>query len=313
VYGVDGYVRAAFEKGSEELRAKDVLGPRDLGLLGITLKSLKHDWWVTRQPEQPWAFAVPKGLSADGAAISTWVSRLAQQPAVKFLADSPAERKRTGVEKPTVEATFRRMEETVRVRLAAGPLDTDPAYVLREDSFGATLAEAPHAALAALDVPAAELRDRRLLSFDPAKVERIRFLPEGGGVPFVVEREHVDAGAPPRWRLASREPHPASTAKLGALLYALANVRWLPSDEAPPKDPGLGAAARTVVLEDGGGHVLATLVLGKPASRKDKTVWTRAASGEVVQVDVTRLTGLPGKPDDVLDLAALPEPQDAAR
>lgn len=312
VYGVDGFVRHSLEKGTEELRAKDVLGPRDLGLVGITLKSLKHDWWVTREPEQPWAFVVPKGLSADGSAISLWVSRLAQHQAVKFLADSAAERKRTGVETPTVEATFRRLEEAVRVRLAAGPLDTDPVYVLREDSFGPTLAEVPRSALASLDVPAAELRDRRLLSFDPARVERIRFLPEGGGPPFVVEREQLDAGAAPRWRLASRDPHPASAAKLGTLLYALANVRWLPSDETPPKDPGLGATARTVVLEGAGGRVLSTLVLGKTASRKDKTVWTRAASGEVVQVELTRLSGLPEKSEDVVDLAPVPQPQDAA-
>ncbi len=49
------------------------------------------------------------------------MARLAQQRAVKFLADSPAERQRTGVERPAVDATFRRLEETVRVRLAAGP------------------------------------------------------------------------------------------------------------------------------------------------------------------------------------------------
>jgi hypothetical protein len=306
VYAVDGFVRTSLDKGTEELRAKDVLGARDLGLLAISLKSPKHDWTVKREPEQPWAF-VPKGLPADGAAISQWVSRLAQQRVVKFLVDSPAERKRTGVEKPSADASFRRSEEAVRVRLAAGSSDTDPAYVLREDSFGPTLAEVPRGALAALDVSAAELRDRRVLSFDPGRVERIRFLPEGGGETFIVQRQHLDAGAGPAWLVASRTPQPASASKVGALLSALSSLKWLILDETPPKDPGLGATARTVVMEDAGGQVLGTLVLGKTASRKDKTVWTRALTGEVVQVDLGRLPGLPAKPEDVVDLVASPD------
>jgi len=204
------------------------------------------------------------------------------------------------------------------VRLVVGPLETDPAYVLREDSFGATLAEVPRSALAALDVPAAELRDRRVLNFDPTRVERLRFLPEGGGPTFVVQRNRTDAGPLAGWLLVSRTPQQASTAKVGSLLYALSSLRWLPKEESPPKDPGLGATARTVLLEDVQGQVLATLVLGKPASRKDKTVWTRSVGGEVVQVDMGRLTALPTQPEDLTDIGSinvplpLPGPADAA-
>jgi Domain of unknown function (DUF4340) len=308
VYGAEGHVRTALAKSTDELRARDVLGARDLGLLGIGLKSSRHEWAVAREPEQPWGFQKAPGQLADGAAISQWVAGLAQQRAVKFLTDSPAERKRTGVEKPAVEASFRRLEETVRVRLAAGPLQTDGAYVLREDGFGVTLAEVPRSAQASLDVPASELRDRRVLVFDPTKVERIRFLPEGGGQTFVVQRSRTDAGATPGWLLVSRTPSPASSAKVGALLYALASLKWLPVDDAPPRDAGLGATARTVVLEDEKGAVLGTLVLGKAASRKDRTVWTRSAGGELVQVDLTRLSALPAQPEDLLDVVAVPAP-----
>jgi Domain of unknown function (DUF4340) len=307
VYGVEGFVRTSLDKGTEDLRAKDILGPRDLGLLAMSLKSQKHDWAVSREPDRPWTFRAPKGQLADGAAVSQWVARLAQSQVVKFLVDSPAERKRTGVEKPTVEANFRRGEEAVRVRLAAEPTDKGAVYVLREDSFGPTLAEVPRSALAALDIPSAELRDRRVLSFDPNRVERIRFLPEGGGATFVVQRQHLDAGTGPAWVLASRTPQTASAAKVLALLSELASLKWLPLEEGPPRDAGLGATARTVVLEDAGGQVLGTLVLGKTASHKEKTVWTRTASGEVVQIDLSRLTALPAKPEDVLELQAGPD------
>ena len=318
VYGVQGFARSSFDKTTDALRARDVIGARDLGLLGIKLKSADHDWAVAREPEKPWAFLTPAGLAADGPSVSQWVAGLAQQKATKFLADSPAERKRTRVEKPAVDVSFRRLDETVRVRLVVGPLETDPAYVLREDSFGATLAEVPRSALAALDVPAAELRDRRVLNFDPTRVERLRFLPEGGGPTFVVQRNRTDAGPLAGWLLVSRTPQQASTAKVGSLLYALSSLRWLPKEESPPKDPGLGATARTVLLEDVQGQVLATLVLGKPASRKDKTVWTRSVGGEVVQVDMGRLTALPTQPEDLTDIGSinvplpLPGPADAA-
>jgi len=312
VYAVDGATRVALEKSTEELRARDVLGPRDLGLLGLQLKSARHEWALAREPDHPWAFQKPAGIPADGAAVSGWVAGLAKQRAVKFLVDSPAERKRTGVEKPAVDATFRRQDETVRVRLAAGPSEADPAYVLREDSFGTTLAELPHTALAALDVPAAELRDRRVLVFQPADVASIRFLPEGGGMALVLRREAADGGATPGWLLASRTPQPASAAKVGTLLYALASLKWLPVEETAPKDPGLGANARTVVLEDGAGKVLATLVLGKTASHKGQTVWTRSAAGEVVLVDLSRLPALPSRAEDVLDNSPVGSSPDAS-
>ncbi len=308
VYAVEGATRSALEKTPEELRARDVLGPRDLGLLGAQLKSARHHWAVAREPEHPWAFTQPAGLSADGGAVSQWVARLAQQRAVKFLVDSPAERQRTGVETPAVDASFRRLEETVRVRLAAGPKETDPAFVLREDSFGVTLAELPHSALAALDVPPAELRDRRLLLFEPAQVQRIRMVPAGGGQALVLEKEAQDAGATPAWRLATVPPQPASTAKVATLLYTLSGLRWLSAEEAPPKDAGLGSHARAFILEDGAGKVLATLVLGKPASAKAKTVWTRTSSGEVVQLDMARVQSLPSRAEDVLETQGAPPP-----
>ncbi len=313
VYAVDGATRISLDKPTEQLRARDVLAPRDLGLLGIQLKSARHDWTLAREAEHPWAFQSPAGVPADGAAVSGWVASLAKQRAVKFLVDSPAERKRTGVERPAVDATFRRQDETVRVRVAAGPSENDAAFVLREDSFGTTLAELPHTALATLDVPAAELRDRRVLVFQPSDVETIRFLPEGGGLALVLRREAADAGTTPRWLVATRTPQLASAAKVGTLLYALASLKWLPVEEAAPKDPGLGANAHTVVLEDGAGKVLATLVLGKTASRKGPTVWTRSAAGDLVQVDLSRLPALPSHPEDILDNSPVAPPPDAAQ
>jgi hypothetical protein len=303
VYAVDSAAGLTLNKSTMELRAHDVVGVRDLGLLGVSLKSATHDWALEREPEKPWAFLRPAGVPADGAAISQWVALLDQQRATGFLTDSPAERTRTGVEKPSVDVTFRRKDETVRVRLALGTKDTAPAYVLREDNFGATLAEVPRTAASALDKAPAGLRDWKVLAFQPAEVERIRIVPTGGGPGLVVERAHADGGTTDRWVLASRTPGPASPSKIAALLTALSNLRSLPVEDTPPSDPGFGAKAQTVLLESRNGTVLATLVLGNPVKGKERTVWARNARGEVVEVDLSRLPALPNQREDLMEMS----------
>ena len=61
-----------------------------------------------RRAGQPYVFVRPAREDADTAAISGWLSSLRGTKATKYLPDTPAERKRTGVEKPVVEATFQR-------------------------------------------------------------------------------------------------------------------------------------------------------------------------------------------------------------
>jgi hypothetical protein len=303
VFAVDGITRTTLAKRTDELRAHDVAGVRDLGLVGVSLKSAKNDWAIQREPEKPWVFVRPAGAPVDGSAVSQWVAAVAQVRAEKFLVDSPAERARTGVEKPALDVTFRRRDETVRVRLAGGAKDQDPVYLLREDGFGAVLVEMPRSALASLDKSALELRDRSVLSFRPDQVERLRILPAGGGPPMVAERRRADAGAGEQWLLVASTVEPLSTARIGTLLYGLSALKSLPLDLAPPRDAGL-AHGRTVILEGQDGQLLATLVLGSPVPRKDGAVWTRNARGEVVPVEV-RFLAVPAKPEDLMEARPL--------
>src|SRR5262249_22180521 len=187
--------------------------------------------------------------------------------ATRFLADSPTERQRTGVEKPDVEAAFQRgPTETVRVRLAAGKRDTDPVYVLREDSFGISLSEVRRTAVAALDKSPAELRDRMVLHVDPQAVRRIRFQPGEGAAAMVVERERPTDGGPESWRLTAPVQTAADPFKLGGLLYALTSLRSEVTEEKLPGEPaktGLGPTARAVILEGADGKPLGSVALGK--------------------------------------------------
>jgi len=305
VFAIDGMTRATLAKRTSDLRAHDVAGVRDLGLVGISLRSAHRDWALERAPEKPWSFLRPRPGPADGAAISQWVASLGQLRAERFLTDSPAERIRTGVEKPAVDLTFRRLGETVRVRLAAPGPETSPAYLLREDDFGAVIAELPRSALASLDKPAAELKDRTVLAFRPDQVERIRIAPAGGGPPLVVERERADAGAPERWVLASAGHPPLSTARVATLLYGLSALKSQAAELPVPRDAGLGAA-RTVVLEGHEAEPLATLALGGAVPKKEGLVWTRSVRGEVVPVDVRHLS-IPQRAEDLMDPSPPPD------
>jgi hypothetical protein len=302
IYAVDGWTRQQLDKSTFDLRDKEVLSVRDLGLIRIELKSKKHGWTVGRDPGQPFAFIRPNKEEADTAAVSGWVAALKNERATKFLVDSPTERKRTGVETPDVEVTFQRgTTETVRVRLAAGKKDADPVYVLREDGSGVVLAEVPRTAVTALDKSPAELRDRTVLRVKPEDVARIRVVPEGGGAPLVVDRDRPADGGLESWRVTSPTQTPADNFKLGSLLYALTSLKAEATEEKLPTDPaktGLGPKARSVSLEGTAGKTLGTFALGKTSS-KPAGLFVRDDRGRVAVVEASRVKDIPAKAEDL--------------
>ncbi|RPH71273.1 MAG: DUF4340 domain-containing protein [Myxococcaceae bacterium] len=301
VYSVDGSTRSSLDKGTFDLRDRDVLAVRDLGITRIEVRGKKRDWAVGRDPGQPYAFVRPAREDADTAAISGWLSSLRGTKATKYLPDSPAERKRTGVEKPVVEATFQRgTTETVRVRLAAGKAETDPVYVLREDQYGPALAEVPRAALAALDKSPAELRDRSVLRAKPEDVSRIR-IGSGDGA-LVLERQRPADGGPESWHVGGPTGAVADSFKASSLLYNLTSLRSQATEEKLPTDPkstGLGPTARTLVFEGQDGKTLGSIAVGG-TSKKPAGTFVRDDRGRVVVIDSARLKELPSKAADLL-------------
>jgi hypothetical protein len=307
VYSVDGSTRSSLDKNTFDLRDRDVLAVRDLGVTHIEVHGKKHDWALGRDPGQPYAFLRPVKEDADTPAVSSWLGSLRTTKATRYLEDTPAERKRTGVEKPVVEATFQRgTTETVRVRLAAGKADTDPVYALREDQYGSSLSEVPRTALAALDKSPAELRDRMVLRARHEEVSRIRVGSGDGAI--VLERERPADGGPESWRLLGPATATADSFKAASLLYALTSLRSEMTDEKIPsaaKTTGLGPTARTVVLEGQGGKTLGSITVGG-TSKKPAGTFVRDDRGRVVVVDSTRLKDIPAKAADLLPPPAPP-------
>jgi hypothetical protein len=309
VYAVNATTRSSLDKGPFDLRDRDVLTVRDLGVTRIEVRSKKHDWAVGRDPGQPYAFLRPVKEDADTTAISAWLGSLRGTKATRYLEDSPAERKRTGVEKPLVDATFQRgTTETVRVRLGAGKADTDPVYALREDLYGSALAEVPRSALGALDKSPAELRDRAVLHAKPEDVNSIR-IGSGDGA-LVLERERPADGGPETWRLRSPSQGLADSFKSASLLYGLTSLRSEATEDRLPSDAratGLGPTARTIVVEGQGGRALGSIALGG-SSKKPAGTFVRDDRGRVVVVDSARLKELPAKPGDLAPPPPPPPP-----
>ena len=313
VYAVDASTRTSLNKGTFDLRDRDVLAVRDLGVTRIEVHGKTHTWTVARDPGQPYAFVRPVKEDADTPAVSGWLGSLRGTKATRYLEDTPAERKRTGVEKPVAEATFQRgTTETVRVRLAGGKLDTDPLYALREDQFGSALAEVPRTALGLLDKSPAELRDRAVLHVKAEDVARIRI--GSGAQSLVLERERPADGGAETWRLRAPTDAVADPFKASSLLYALTSLRAEATDETLPSDAkatGLVPAARTVTLEGQDGKALGSIALGGTA-KKPAGTFVRDDRGRMVVVDSARLKELPSRPADVLPPPPPPPPLPAA-
>ena len=301
VYSVDGSTRSSMDKGTFDLRDRDVLAVRDLGVTRIEVHGKKHDWAVGRDPGQPYAFLRPGKEDADTPAISSWLSSLRSTKATKYLEDTPAERKRTGVEKPAVEVVFQRgTTETVRVRLATGKGESDPLYALREDQYGSSLTEVPRTSLAALDKSPAELRDRTVLHAKPEDVSRIRV--GSGDAALVLERERPADGGPEAWHLLGPTPAAADNFKAASLLYGVTSLKAEATEEKIPSDAkttALGSTARTHVLEGQDGKALGSISLGG-TSKKPAGTFVRDDRGRVVVVDNARLKDIPSKPTDLL-------------
>jgi Domain of unknown function (DUF4340) len=300
VYTFDTVSRASLEKTTFDLRDKDVLSVRDLGLTRVALRSRKHDWEVAREPGQPFAFIRPKKEEADTTAVSSWISTLRGSKATRFLQDTPEERKRTGVGKPDLEATFvRGSTETVRVKLATGRKESDPVYVLREDGMGTSLTVVPRTAIAALDKAPGELRDRTLLHAKPEDVAQIRFSGGPADSSLALRRERPTDGGLERWILASPSGE-VDPFKASSLLYGLTSLRAEVADApalADDRRTGL-SKGRTVSLEGPDGGTLASAVLG--ASTPDGgTTYVRDDRGRVVLVETGRLKTLPATPGDL--------------
>src|SRR6185295_449241 len=200
---------------------------------------------VRGEGAQGWKMTKPRAQDADGQTIINLLGQLKRERATAFVADSPEERKKDGLESPLVDATFTlKGGEKVRIRLAkAGGAGGEKSYALREDHEGAVLAEVNASALGYLDKSGDELRDKSVLRFNREDVVEAIFKPQGGGAAIQVAKNQpkpdADGGAPPAaaesWSVQAPESGPAKAWKVSSNLWTLSSLQATAFGEENPK------------------------------------------------------------------------------
>lgn len=327
VYSASGGMRFNLEKSSYDLRDKQVLSVDEKLVESVDVGRPKGGYALARgEGAQAWKLTKPKAQDADGQTVINALGQLKNERATAFVADSPEERKKDGLESPALDVTFTlKGGDKVRIRMAkggggkpdAGPSPGDKYYALREEKDGAVLAEVNASALGYLDKSADDLRDKAVLKFDKDAVAELVFKPQGGGAPIRVTRDQKKPGdggtpgGPEAWTVQAPESGPAKVWKVSSNLWTLSSLQATAFGEDNPKSwdkYGINDKARQVVLQDAGGKPLATLAVGSEVKGKANTVYVRGTRNMVLEMDSARLADLPQRVDDVLDRPPPPPP-----
>jgi hypothetical protein len=309
VHDAEGSVRFSLEKGTFDLRDKDVLALEEAAINRVEVKGRSHPYALEREGGKGWQLKIPKVAPADAQAVGSLFSELRNARAVAFLTDSPQERKRAGVESPAAEATFALSSgEKVRVRFAVKAADGGSnAYVLREQGATAVLAEIPASAVSAVDKDPLELRDKSVLSLKREEVAQLRFSPGGGGPDVLLQKLERDGGTGEDWQVIQPEKGPAKKWKVSSLLWGLSSLKASNISEENPKDwskYGISQGSREITAMDAQGKLLGRLQLGKEVKGNAASVYARGSALYLFEIENSKLSDLPFKVDDILDRPA---------
>jgi len=149
------------------------------------------------------------------------------------------------------------------------------------------IAEVDDKILGDLRKTAADLRDRRVIPFDEAKVAALEF--RVGNESFRAERRSGEGAR--TWSLVAPKSAAAKQWKLSSALSTLKELRFDADAGTPGDDAGLDAPAHEVTVLGEGGAKLATLLVGVEVDGK---TWVKSAeTGRAGTVDASRIQSLP--------------------
>lgn len=213
-----------------------------------------------RRDQTRWAFEAPITTRAAKTPVELLINDLNALRVARFLpADPVPSPEVTGLAVPrlrlTLEGNGRR--ETLLLGLPAAPAapgaETVELHARLDDRPTPFTVAVPAAVLATLDQAQTDLRDRRVLAFDPARVAALTISPPEGAAPGPLRIQKLDAttGEPVAWRLSS--PALAAPARADAALVAklLGNLQLVEAAAPRPKaSPFVSDAPSRVELEN---------------------------------------------------------------
>jgi hypothetical protein len=233
-----------------------------------------------------WRIVQPKPLAADQDAVSSMVTSLSALTADKTIDDNAADLKGYGLDTPTLDITITKKDgKTAGIAVGdATPTNSGSYARLPASQRVYTIASYVKTGL---DKSVNDLRDKRLLTFDPDKITRVQLRAKGEPLEFGKNAQN-------EWQILKPRPLRADATQVDSLVSKLKDAKMDPliSDEDAKKAAAAYASGTRVavaVVSDSGGDQ--TFELHKD---KDKNYYARSSA-------VDGIYKMPADTGDALD------------
>lgn len=273
VYLTGSGFRTGVDKQPKDLRDKTVVEFAEDDVTAMTLRGAESTVALRKQ-DGNWSIVAPAAQRADNAAVRAMLSSIRNLRATDFANDqpAPADLETYGLATPTREIVLRTADDR-EVRLLVGKETDQGLYVTAGDR--PTVFVVGKWVARELTKGAGDLRDKTLLTFDPATVGTIT-VTRGDGTSFTLGRN--DAG----WTVTGVEGAVDSAAVdqfVGALSRFTGSevLADAPADLAPF---GLAAPALTIGVTGKDGAALGTLKVGAHTPSPPATEYAAQRAGD---------------------------------
>jgi hypothetical protein len=302
VYLTPSSLQYGLNKQAKDLRDKDLLTFKDDDVQRVEIAGPEgRKATLVRKDKDSWTLE-PGGHAADPTEVRSYLSSLRATRAVDFPDDEPTDLVKYGLTAPRLTvtiATGKDGAETQALLLGGERTEGTQKQVYAKRGAASTVYALGDWSLRTLDKSAAQLRDKTVLGFDPARVGQVAIQRKEGGAVQLARAE----GA---WRVEGTEGKKPNEANITRFLDDLRELRGSdvaaePVAEAQITGFGLATPDLSVTLTDKDGKVMGTVLASKQG---DKHYVMQAGSPTVFEARDYMFARLDKRPADFVETEA---------
>jgi len=206
---------------------------------------------VLNRDNGKWAMVAPFQLPADPDASSALVSTLASVAADKTIDDNPTDLASYGLASPALQVQVYE-KGGKQVQLAIGDDSPTNSGAYAKVSGDRRVYMVASYVKTSLDKTVNDLRDKRLLTFDAAKLTRVKLVGKGPAIIFGRNGQN-------EWQIVEPRPLRADIMQVGSLLDKLRDAKMdlsVPPDEAEKKFSTAATVALAAVTDSSGSQAI---------------------------------------------------------
>jgi hypothetical protein len=236
----------------------------------IRIKKLTGETIALSRESGKWRITEPKPLAADQDAVSSLVTTLGALNADKPVEDNATDLQPYGLNQPTLDVQIKKKDgKTESLLIGDDTLNGSGAYVKLPGS--GKISTIAGFTKSSIDKRVDDLRDKKLMSFDPDKLTRLELQAKGQTIEFGKNSSN-------EWQIVKPRPLRADSSAVSSLVDKLRDAKM---DLAATEDAAKGFASATRValasVTDAGGTQ--TLEVRRD---KDKNVFAKGSAVEGV-------------------------------